>query len=148
MSYRFYRNITSAFIFSSLIFSQNMPSWIVDMPKDISYYWARESIEKKGLAEDDYKEKVNNRAIKTLSMQINARIASSTESNLNETNFTVQSEFSQSLSMSTMSDIDGAEKYADLMMVKILGTGDSIKKLTKRISKEQQNQQKVIMNFF
>ena len=113
MSYRFYRNITSAFIFSSLIFSQNMPSWIVDMPKDISYYWARESIEKKGLAEDDYKEKVNNRAIKTLSMQINARIASSTESNLNETNFTVQSEFSQSLSMSTMSDIDGAEKYAD-----------------------------------
>ena len=56
MSYRFYRNITSAFIFSSLIFSQNMPSWIVDMPKDISYYWARE-VRKKGLAEDDYKEK-------------------------------------------------------------------------------------------
>ena len=113
MKYWFCKYIFSAFTLSSFIFSQNVPDWVRDMPKDMNYYWARESIDKKGVAENDYKEDVNNRAIKTLSMQINSRVASSTASIVTETNMNLETEFSQSLSMSTMSDIDGAEKYAD-----------------------------------
>lgn len=113
MKYWFCKYIFSVFILFSLLFSQSVPDWVRDMPKDMNYYWARESIDKKGIAENDYKEDVNNRAIKTLSMQINSRVASSTASIITENNTNLQSEFSQSLSMSTMSDIDGAEKYAD-----------------------------------
>ena len=100
-------------ILLGFVIAQKAPKWITDMPQDPDYYWARESVDKKGLSENEYKNKANERALLTISMQLSSNVSSSSESNIYESGTDIERDFTQSQFMSTMADIDGAEKFAD-----------------------------------
>lgn len=105
--------VSCIIILSGFVFAQKAPKWITNMPQDSDYYWAREGVNKKGLSENEYKSKANERALITISMQLSSNVSSSTESNIYESGTEIERDYSQSQFMSTMADIDGAEKFAD-----------------------------------
>lgn len=101
-------------IFLGFLFSQSTPEWIETMPVDDDYYWARENVGIRELSEEEYKSKAAAKALETISMQIRTTVSGVSTSNFKETETefgsAYLSEFDQTSSSSTISDIQGAEK--------------------------------------
>ena len=51
-----------------MICAQDIPDWITNIPYDDDYYWAREEIMTLNMNESEYKTKVNEQALLTISM--------------------------------------------------------------------------------
>ena len=100
-----------------MLYSQQLPDWIQNMPQDSDYYWARENVGTRGLAEEEYKDRANAQAFMTISMQIRTTVSGQSRSSftetMTETDATFKDEFEEESSMATIGDIQGAEFVDD-----------------------------------
>ena len=100
-----------------MLSAQSLPDWVDEMPQDDEYYWARENVGIRNLSEEDYKDKANVNALKTISMQIRTTVSSQAQSSFTETMTesygTFKDVFEQESSMFTMADIRDLEFFDD-----------------------------------
>ena len=100
-----------------MLCAQNLPGWVEEMPKNDEYYYARENVGIRNLSEEEFKNKANAQALKTISMQIRSTISAQTQSSFEEVvteeGRTFIDEFESESSTYTIADIQGAEKVDD-----------------------------------
>ena len=100
-----------------MLCAQNLPGWVEEMPKNDEYYYARENVGIRNLSEEEFKNKANAQALKTISMQIRSTISAQTQSSFEEVVTeearTFIDEFESESSTYTIADIQGAEKVDD-----------------------------------
>ena len=96
-----------------MLSAQSLPDWVEEMPYDDEYYYARENVGVRNFSEEEYKDKANAQAFKTISMQIRITVSSQAQSSFTETmtesDITFKDKFEQKSSTSTIADIQGAE---------------------------------------
>ena len=113
------RSFTLVFCSIVMLSAQGLPDWVDEMPQDDEYYWARENVGVRGLSEEQYKDKANALAFKTISMQIRTTVSGQAQSSFKEITTEEDGafidEFESESSTSTIADIQGAE------MVWVLG---------------------------
>ena len=109
---------TKTFILATLLMAgtlhaQSLPDWIEVMPQDDRFYWAKENIGIRGLSEQEYKDRANSQALKTISMSIRTAVSGKATSSFKETiteiDATFNDTFEEESSTSTIADIQGAE---------------------------------------
>jgi len=113
----FFRSIFIVLSSVVILFAQDLPDWVEETPIDSNYYYARENVGVRDLSEEEYKDKANAQAFKTISMQIRITVSSLAQSSFTETmtesDITFKDEFEQKSSTSTIADIQGAEMVGD-----------------------------------
>ena len=101
----------------NILSAQALPDWVEEMPEDAKYYWARENVGVRGLSEEEYKNKANAQALRTISMQIRTTVSGQAESSFEEMmgdgGGSFKDEFKQESSTSTIGNIQGAEMVDD-----------------------------------
>jgi len=116
--------------------AQSLPNWIEEMPVDTAYYYARENVSSRGLSEEEYQLKANVKALFTISMQMKSSLSGSASLSfielMTEKDDSYSDKFEQTISVSTISDIIGAEKVDDYM-----GLGEVMYWTLWRLSKEK-----------
>ncbi|SVE03495.1 uncharacterized protein METZ01_LOCUS456349, partial [marine metagenome] len=101
-------------IFFTILLGQTTKEWVEKMPVDDEYHYARENIGTHGMSESEYKAKADKQAMKTISMQIHSTVSGKAESSFKER--TTESdgafvdEFEETSFVTTLADIEGAEK--------------------------------------
>mgnify|MGYP001375235978 CR=1 FL=1 len=114
-----HRSITLVLCSIVMLSAQGLPDWVDEMPQDDEYYYARENVGVRGLSEEEYKDKANAQALKTISMQIRTTVSGQSQSSFKEITTEEDGafidEFESESSTSTIADIQGAE------MVWVLG---------------------------
>jgi len=78
------RFCTLAFCSIVMLSAQSLPDWVEEMPKDVEYYYTRESVGVRNLSEEEYKDKANAQAFKTISMQIRTTVSGQSQSSFKE----------------------------------------------------------------
>jgi len=111
----FFRSIFIVLCSIVMLSAQSQPDWVEEMPKDVEYYYARESVGVRGLSEEEYKDKANAQALKTISMQIRTTVSGQAQSSFKEKTTEEDGafidEFESESSTSTIADIQGAELF-------------------------------------
>ena len=111
------RFCTLAFCSIVMLSAQSLPDWVEETPIDSNYYYARENVGVRNLSEEEYKDKANAQAFKTISMQIRTTVSGQSQSNFKEITTEEDGafidEFESESSTSTIADIQGAEMVGD-----------------------------------
>ena len=109
------RSCTLVFCSIVMLSAQSLPDWVEEMPYDDEYYYARENVGVRNFSEEEYKDKANAQAFKTISIQIRITVSNQTQSNFKEItteeNGAFIDEFESESSTSTIADIQGAELF-------------------------------------
>ena len=111
------RSFTLVFCSIVMLSAQSLPDWVEKMPKNDEYYYARENVGVRNLSEEEFKDKANAQALKTISMQIRTTVSGQSQSGFKE--ITTEKggvfidEFESESSTFTIADIQGAEMVDD-----------------------------------